>query len=143
MTRSSSGMNGKETGSEPAAIIALSKEIVVVPLSPVTSSVLLPVNLPKPCTNSTLRIFDIPLNPLVNWLTTLSFQSRTLSKSIFGSPNDTPWLDKCFASLITFATCSNAFDGIQPTLRHTPPKLARASTSTVSIPKSAARNAAE
>ena len=43
---SSVGMNGKLTTDEPAAIIAFSKVMVVVPFSPSTASVLLPVNLP-------------------------------------------------------------------------------------------------
>ena len=47
ITRESSlGMKGKLTGSEPAAIMALSKVIVVLPSGPSTSKVLLPVNLP-------------------------------------------------------------------------------------------------
>ena len=31
-----------------------------------------------------------------------------------GSPNVTPQLPACFASSMTFATCSSAFDGMQP-----------------------------
>ena len=104
ITRSSSGMNGRLTGSEPAAIIAFSKVIVVTSSPFFTSRVFAPVNLPKPCTCLVLRILDIPLRPFVNCLTTPSLYSRILSKSMVGSPNDTPWLARCFASFITLAT---------------------------------------
>ena len=40
------------------------------------------------------------------------------------------------------AACSSAFDGMHPTLRHTPPRVGYRSTSTVRSPRSAARNAA-
>ena len=46
------------------------------------------------------------------------------------------------ASLSTRAMCSSAFDGMQPTLRQTPPSRSWRSTSTVLSPRSAARNAA-
>ena len=41
--------------------------------------------------------------------------------SICGLPNLMPALAISFASSITFAACSNAFDGMQPTLKQTPP----------------------
>jgi len=45
------------------------------------------------------------------------------------------------ASSITLAACSNAFDGCQPTFKHTPPKTAAFDQRDLS-PRSAARNAA-
>src|SRR5690606_2402935 len=46
------------------------------------------------------------------------------------------------ASSMTFAACSKAFEGMQPTLRQTPPSCGQRSISAVFIPRSAARNAA-
>jgi hypothetical protein len=45
-------------------------------------------------------------------------------------------------SAMTLAACSRALDGMQPTLRHTPPSVGPRSTSTTFLPRSAARNAA-
>jgi hypothetical protein len=50
-------------------------------------------------------------------------QARSLSISIFGLPNVMPFGAISPASVITFATCSSAFDGMQPTFRHTPPSV--------------------
>ena len=59
--------------------------------------------------------------PPVSWPTTLSFQARSGSTWISGSPNTTPCWDRCAASSITADACSRAFDGMQPTFRQTPP----------------------
>ena len=80
---------------------------------------------------------------MVNFLTTLlDFQSRSFSKSISGVLNITPWVVVSSASVITFAVCSNALEGIQPTLRQTPPMVVYLSISITDFPKSAALNAA-
>mgnify|MGYP002507199253 CR=1 FL=1 len=63
---SSCGMNGSSIGREPAAMIALSKLITVLPFSPSTSRVLAPVNLPRPLTTFTLRPFAMPARPPVS-----------------------------------------------------------------------------
>ena len=44
-------------------------------------------------------------------------------RSTLGAPNSTPRAPKCATSSITAATCSIAFDGMQPTLRQTPPSV--------------------
>ena len=49
--------------------------------------------------------------PLVSRLTTLFLNSRSLARSIFGSPNSTPHAFAWRDSSISFATCSSAFDG--------------------------------
>src|SRR5215467_2950530 len=46
------------------------------------------------------------------------------------------------ASSMILAACSRALDGMQPTLRHTPPRVGQRSTSTTFLPRSAARKAA-
>jgi hypothetical protein len=144
ITRGSScGTNGSRTGSDPAAMIAWSNETVVVaPSGVVTCSMFIAVNRPTPTIVVTLRCFAKPARPPVSRDTTPSFQPRSASSSIVGAANDNPaWLIS-LVSAITFAACSNAFDGIQPTLRHTPPSGPRPSTITTCLPRSAARNAA-
>ena len=77
-----------------------------------------------PRTTSTLRAFAMPVRPPVSLPTTLSFHAASFARSIFGSPNAMPCSASVFASSTTAAMCSNAFDGMQPTLRHTPPSVA-------------------
>src|SRR6187431_2915159 len=43
---------------------------------------------------------------------------------------------------MTLAACSSALEGMQPTLRQTPPSIGQRSTSVTLRPRSAARNAA-
>ena len=50
----------------------------------------------------------------VSRLTTLSLKSRSFARSIFGSPNSTPHAFAWRDSSISLATCSSAFDGMQP-----------------------------
>ncbi len=120
------------TTCEPAAMIALSKRTTF--FSPVLSCAVPVViststwcgsrNCPTPRTISTLRAFAIPARPPVSLPTTLPFQPRRRSRSNCGAPNTTPCSASAFASSLTAATCSSAFDGMQPTLRHTPPSVA-------------------
>jgi hypothetical protein len=51
-------------------------------------------------------------------------KARTPSISISGSPKRTPWAAASSPSAITRATCSSALEGMQPTLRQTPPSVA-------------------
>ena len=121
---SSCGMKGNSIGREPAAIMALSNLIVVGrPSRSRAMRVFGSVNAAKPSTTVTLRCFAIPAKPPVNFATTASLPARTSSRSIRGSPKYTPFLFACLASSITFATCNKAFDGIQPTFKHTPPRV--------------------
>ena len=75
-------------------------------------------------------------------LTTPSFQARSLSMSICGAPKLMPCAAMAWLSSMTLAACSRAFEGMQPTLRQTPPRLGQRSTSTTDWPRSAARKAA-
>jgi hypothetical protein len=50
--------------------------------------------------------------------------ARSLSRSMLGAAKLTPQSPMCCASSITPAMCSSAFDGMQPTLRQTPPSVA-------------------
>ena len=144
ITRGSAcGMKGSVTGSEPAAMIACSKETVTGALSPpFTTTWFGAVKRPVPATTVTLRCLARPASPPVRRLTTPSFQPRSLSMSMEGAAKDRPaWPISC-ASSITFAACSRALEGMQPTFRQTPPSEGQRSTSTTFLPRSAARKAA-
>ncbi len=131
-TRGSSGMNGSRTTCEPAAMIACANFTTFlapdfacpVPSVTSTSTWCASRNWPTPRTTSTLRDFAMPARPPVSLPTTLSFQPRSLTRSTCGAPNAMPCSASDSASSITAATCSSAFDGMQPTLRHTPPSCA-------------------
>ncbi len=62
--------------------------------------------------------------------------------SICGAAKLMPCEAIAWLSSITLAAWRSAFEGMQPTLRHTPPRLAQRSTKTTFLPRSAARNAA-
>ena len=91
----------------------------------------------------TCLCFAIALKPCVNLPTTsLAFQWRIFSKLISGGPKETPCCAVSSASVMTLAVCKSALDGMQPTLRHTPPRVPYLSMRMTFLPKSAARNAA-
>ena len=77
-----------------------------------------------PRTTSTLRALAMPARPPVSFLITPSLKPRSSSMSICGAAYLMPWPPNAFTSSITDAVCSSAFDGMQPTLRHTPPSVA-------------------
>ena len=140
---SSCGTNGSVTGSEPAAMIACSKlTVVVAPSSAVTSTWFIEVNPPVPETVVTLRCLARPASPPVSRETTPSFQPRSASRSMVGAAKVSPLPDISLVSAMTLAACSSALEGMQPTLRQTPPSGPRLSTMTTCLPRSAARNAA-
>ena len=141
--RGSDGMKPGATGSEPTATIALAKRTVRGPSAVSTLSVLGEVNTPSPMTTVTLRWRARPVRPVVRRFTTESFQARTALSSIAGGPNVTPCAAIASASSMVLATCSSAFEGMQPTLRQTPPSVGRLSTISTFSPRSAARKAAE
>ena len=87
---SSSGMPGSTVGLEPAAMMQCLKPTVFVPSSPSTESTFGDLNVPVPRTTSTLRCLASPVSPPVSFSTTESFQPRSLSTSISGSPKLIP-----------------------------------------------------
>ena len=100
------------------------------------------VNSPVPRTTWTLRCLASDSRPPVRRPTTLSFHARTLSMSIVGASKLMPASPSSAASVRTLATCSSAFDGMQPTFRQTPPSCSPRSIRATVSPRSAARNAA-
>jgi hypothetical protein len=118
--RGSSGKPGSITDCEPAAMTACSKAIS----SPSTSSECGPVKRPVPCTTRTLRPLAICASPPVSRSTVRCLKARTPSRSISGSPNFTPCSAASSPSAMTRATWSSALEGMQPTLRQTPPREA-------------------
>jgi hypothetical protein len=125
-TRGSSfGMKGSLTASEPAAMTARAKPIVVVPpAARSTATWCASVKRPVPVMTVTLRIFAICARPPVRRPTTLFLCATSLAASTVGAPKATPISPKCATSSMTAATCRSAFDGMQPTLRQTPPSAA-------------------
>ena len=122
---SSHGKFGSFTACEPAAMMHFWKRSSwVLPSGAVISSSLAEMNLPTPCTLRTLRCLAMPARPLVSWLTTFSLYWRSLSRVMVGLPNSTPKSPAWATSSMTAAACSSALDGMQPTLRQTPPRLA-------------------
>ncbi len=131
ITRGSSGMKGSRTTCEPAAMIAFPNFTTF--FAPVfawpgpsvssTSRWCGSRNCPIPRTTSTLRAFAIPASPPVSLPTTFDFHARSLSRSTCGAPNAMPCSAIALVSSITAATWSSAFEGMQPTLRHTPPSV--------------------
>ncbi len=119
-------------------MIAFSKRMVRSP----TASAWGPVNFPSPVTTSTFRALAIIETPPLSLPTTLFFQTRSFSISTRASPKETPCADSARASSIRLATCSSAFEGMQPTLRQTPPSALYRSTRITFWPRSAARKAA-
>ena len=125
MRGSSFGMKGSFTASEPAAMTARAKPIVVVPpAARSTSTWCASRKRPEPVTTVTLRILAICARPPVSLPTTLFLCATSLPRSMRGAPKSTPTAPKCATSSSTAATCSSAFDGMQPTLRQTPPSVA-------------------
>ena len=84
--RSSSGRNGSDAASEPAAMMQCSKPTTVSP----TLIVFGQVNSPVPRTTWTLRCLASDSRPPVSRPTTPFFNSRTLSTSIFGASKVMP-----------------------------------------------------
>ena len=124
-------------------MIAESNETVVVePSGAATESMFGEVKVPVPTRVWTLRCLARPARPPVSRVTTPSFQPRRASRSMVGAVKVSPaWLIS-LVSAMTLAACSRALEGMQPTLRQTPPRGPRESTITTFLPRSAARNAA-
>ena len=62
------------------------------------------------------------------------------ARSSFGVPTPMPIFAKLWpASSNISEACSSAFDGMQPTLRQVPPRVARFSTTATFMPSCAAR----
>ncbi len=142
-TRGSSGRPGMRAGSEPAAMMHCSKPITCrFPPSPTISARCDDAKRAVPRITLTLRCFASIVRPAVSLPTIRFFHCLSAAASISGAWNLMPWTDIDSASSITRAACSRAFDGMQPTLRHTPPSCGQRSTSVTERPRSAARNAA-
>ena len=102
-------------GTDPVAMIACSNCTVSSP--PATSftrsecASSIDANPRRYCT---FRLFASSPVPFVSRATTWSLNARSLLRSIAGSPNVMPHASACLASATSFATCSSAFDGMQP-----------------------------
>ena len=100
------------------------------PSGAVTESMFGEVKVPVPIRVWTLRCLASPARPPVSRVTTPSFQPRSASRSMVGAVKVSPaWLIS-LVSAMTLAACSRALEGMQPTLRQTPPSGPRESTMT-------------
>ena len=114
-------MNGSWIGREPAAMMALSKLMVVGPFSPSTTGVSAG-ELARAVDHFHFTAFRHASQTAGQLSDDFSFQTRTLSMSVFGSPKTMPCSASALASSITLATCSSALEGIHPTFRQTRPE---------------------
>ena len=115
---------------------------MVEPSGAVTLTMFGEVKVPVPTRVVTLRCLARPVRPPVSRVTTPSFQLRRASRSMVGVVKVSPaWLIS-LVSAMTLAAWSRALEGMQPTLRQTPPSGPRESTMTTLRPRSAARKAA-
>ena len=81
--------------------------------------------------------------PVVRSFTTLSLRPIIAPRSRPRPSTLMPCAAKCLAASAYFSEdCSNALEGMQPTLRQVPPRAPRPSTQAVFIPSCAARIAA-
>jgi hypothetical protein len=137
ITSPPNGRNGSSTGSDPVARITCSAEIVISPSSVETVQVLASEKVAQPLITFTLARFSRPETPWFSFLTIPFFQATVWVRSMAGLAAVIPSVPPSAA----FATVSNllaawmiALDGMQPTLRHVPPRPSPASTSTASSP---------
>ncbi len=133
---------GSVAGREPVATTACLKRTFW-GASPSTRSVRESSKTARPPITSTPLDFATDASPRASLPTTRSlFHFRSGSSETRGSPKSTPNSRARAASARTAATWSSAFDGMQPSKRHAPPRRLPSSTTTVSRPSSAQRNAA-
>ena len=85
MTRCRPASPASLIASEPAAMMHWSKRMRSEPLLPMTSITLGLTKRPMPCTTSTLRCLASTRSPPVSFLTTRSFNPRSLSRSSAGA----------------------------------------------------------
>ena len=116
--RGSSGRSGSATACEPTAMIACSKATSV----PSTSSVFAPVNFAVPCTTSTLRVLAMPAEAVGELLHGAVLERAHAVEVDLGLAEGDPRAGASSASASTSARCSSALEGMQPTLRQTPPR---------------------
>ena len=116
--------------------------IVCSPPSPVTTTWPGPAMRPAPLIHSALFFLNRNSMPLVSWPTLLSFCACMVGRSSSGVTL-MPRAAKSFdaASNISDA-CSIALDGMHPTFRQVPPRVARFSTHATFMPSCPARMAA-
>ncbi len=127
MRSSSTSIPGREVGSEPVAItMFLVSSVRVDPSSSVASTLPLPRILPRPFTYSTLFFLNKYSMPCVSPPTASSFWAIIWSRSSSTLPVLMPIFANWFCALSKYSdACSNALDGIHPTLRQVPPSTPR------------------
>mmetsp|Transcript_960 Transcript_960/g.3099 ORF Transcript_960/g.3099 Transcript_960/m.3099 type:complete len:330 (-) Transcript_960:153-1142(-) len=139
-------MPGRSVCVEPVARSTfLVVSVSLPPSASATSTVSpLPASLPQPLTYFTLFFLNRPSMPLVRPPTAFSLDFIISATFTFTAPSiSMPCFLKFFwASWYRCVVCSSALDGMQPTLRHVPPRVPRPSTHATLMPSWAALIAA-
>ena len=95
-----------------------------------------------PWTVSILFFFSRKATPSTLPFTPWSLKASILARSSFGGGTSMPMRGEAVPGLLERSeACSSALDGMQPTLRQVPPKVARFSTTATFSPSCAARMA--
>ncbi len=133
---------GTERTFAPVAMIRLSQVCsVTVPSAPFTEIVFGPVRVPQPSISWILFFFIRKWTPLTMPADTARERACVGPKDIVASPSMPYFAFSCVRVCASSAFFSRALDGMQPTLRHTPPQYFSSTTATV-LPSWAARMAA-
>ena len=120
----------------------LADRVETAPSGPVTSTLPGPAILPRPLIQSTLFFLNRNSIPLVSWptLSPLAFIIwGRFSLGVTSMPMPAKSLAACSNSS---EACSSDLDGMQPTFRQVPPRVARISTQAAFRPSWPARMAA-
>ena len=141
MRFSSISMPLSRATSEPVAItMFFVSTVCVLPSAPFTSILPGAVMRPWPMKASILFFLSRNATPLTLPATPSSLNFIIAGRSSFGAGTLMPMPAKPWpASSNRCEACSSALDGMQPTLRHVPPKVASFSTTATFMPSCAAR----
>ncbi|CPU64459.1 Uncharacterised protein [Mycobacteroides abscessus] len=141
-TFSDSSTPGSRRTFEPVAMMTLSNVTwSVEPSASFTSSVCASRNVPRPSYSVILFFFMRKCTPLTRPSATVRERSNAAPKSKLTSPEMPKVFASCWKMCASSALRRSALDGMQPTLRHTPPQYFSSTTAT-DRPSWAARIAA-
>ena len=142
---SSTATPGRGMTSEPEAIRMFLADSVslTAPSSPSTTTEPAFSMRPVPWNAVILFFRNRKATPLVVASTTSLLRFISWAKSSLGGASTMPWTPRSWPACSNRCEdCSSALDGMQPTLRQVPPKVARFSTTATFMPSWAARIAA-
>ena len=134
---------GRPEGSEPVAMMMfLASRVRVLPSAPSTSTRPGPAIRPLPSRRSTLFFFMRKSTPLVRAVTDSSFWAIIFDRFRRGVTSIPRCSNSRLADSKSSEACRRALEGMQPTLRQVPPRVARISMMAAFRPSWPARMAA-